>query len=148
MFACERSLNYCTQIVTNHVSDVIQSVTDTAKMAFAHAYGRLSQGRRVIPTLGYSWSSCINTRLMLTRTEGMRTAHLIFSPFAKPGSCGYVISIAGCQAAEYNLKCCMGPMTTQGKPQSELFCFEESKADPGRTKKDQCLIWAKHISEK
>ena len=62
---------------------------------------------RTIPALGMAWSSCVNTRLMLTRavhtsagTEVMagRRMHVVFSSYLPLGSLGVMVDDAGMHA--------------------------------------------------
>ncbi|XP_039119914.1 LOW QUALITY PROTEIN: DNA repair protein XRCC3 homolog [Dioscorea cayenensis subsp. rotundata] len=84
-------------VVTNHVVDVVEAECGGARCLW-------SSGRRVVPALGLAWSHCVNTRVFLTRSEGMsrssngeecevrtRRMHVVFSPCLPERSCEFAI---------------------------------------------------------
>uniref|UniRef100_A0A7S0DTF4 RecA family profile 1 domain-containing protein n=1 Tax=Amorphochlora amoebiformis TaxID=1561963 RepID=A0A7S0DTF4_9EUKA len=88
----------CKVVVTNQVSDSFSNILDTSDV-FRSLYGRRSRSRVVIPTLGWSWATCLTTRIMLTREmilgRVVRMAHLLQSPHRPSGECHFIITTGG-----------------------------------------------------
>lgn len=91
-------------LVINQVSDLVEERLHFN--SYKQHWSVVSSGRRVIPTLGLTWASCINTRLALSRQESsttvakvgseiQRSMHVIFSPCAPQGSCPFVVDSEG-----------------------------------------------------
>jgi DNA-repair protein XRCC3 len=67
-------------LVLNQVSDVFDSTSDRYQ-APPHRYSAVtSKGRLVKPALGPSWSTCVNTRLFLSRQHGRRSTYTPTAP--------------------------------------------------------------------
>jgi len=119
--------NGCPVVVTNQVSDDFKSLENMSGSRYARAYGRLSKGRTVVPALGFSWSSCVNTRIMLTRSLSFnpdipRYMHLIFSPAQKSGKVSFSISKIGIR----------NMLMTETQPLKTVECCPEGNSDQQR----------------
>lgn len=93
-------------VVANQVTDLFEE-----KVPIPHfkMWSARSSGRNVIPSLGLSWASCTNTRILLTRenhrvstdqfalnqTVTKRHMHVIFSPNLPRGNCEFEIDNLG-----------------------------------------------------
>lgn len=67
----------CIVIVANQVTDRVRQEDTSGAVSingshYLDAYTTESSGRQVMPSLGISWASCVNTRLVLTRSGGAR----------------------------------------------------------------------------
>lgn len=105
-------------VVTNQVVDLVDS--DGANGLQVGNFGCLfSSGRRVCPALGLSWANCINSRLFLSRFDGIgrnrigtsgsedqscgelggvttqRRMQVVFAPHLPESSCQFVIAKEG-----------------------------------------------------
>mmetsp|Transcript_22250 Transcript_22250/g.69242 ORF Transcript_22250/g.69242 Transcript_22250/m.69242 type:complete len:148 (-) Transcript_22250:52-495(-) len=93
-------------VVTNHVVDVMDAEPGDPQRAPPTQVGHLgvmmTSRRRVVPSLGLAWSSCVNTRLFVSRArpaaeegEAERSIEVVFAPHLPPGRCGFVVSSEG-----------------------------------------------------
>lgn len=103
-------------VVTNQVVDFIGENDGINGMRLGNLSSLYSSGRRVCPALGLAWSNCVNSRLFLSRNEGVvgedkaladagddnylctqtrRQLYVVFAPHLPGSSCEFVIRKEG-----------------------------------------------------
>jgi DNA-repair protein XRCC3 len=84
-------------LVTNQVTDLFDNHQPHEKM-----WSVFSSGRRVYPALGLAWAACVDTRLMLSRSDcrKFRTFHMISAPHLPAGEVGFVVETDGVKGIE------------------------------------------------
>lgn len=84
-------------VVTNHVRDMMDSESTSSLGPME----LVTSGKRVAPSLGLLWSSCVNMRVFLAKmpSQNVRQLQVVFAPHTRPAACWYRVTQAGVHGA-------------------------------------------------